>query len=139
MSFLKARLVSALAAVLLATAAFALSAGPAMASATNCSAFECTKVHGTGLHIDYLSGWLDLTNWCCAGPIKIHIELYGPKGHIKNCPQYTGDDYSGPGPTCTWSPNSNEPAGNYCSRAWQYNGGGNYSIFDYECVNVHRL
>jgi hypothetical protein len=125
-----------IAGVLLAAVTFG--ASPAMATATNCNGlgFECTNVTGTGLHITSMWGQLNLTNQCCDGPYLIHIELTGPQGFIKNCPQYTGYDQSGVGPKCTWAPNKNEPAGNYYSIAWQKSGA-QYFVFDEAFVGVH--
>jgi hypothetical protein len=95
---------------------------------------ECTDVSGSGLHINYLRGYF--VNQYPSPTDNVHIELYGPNGVIKNCGSYTAttDNTSHP---CRWSPNAKEKGGNYCSRAWQYNGGGNYEEIAEECVDVH--
>jgi hypothetical protein len=71
----------------------------------------------------------------------MHVEIYGPNGLIKNCATFTlGSGLGTHGPTCTWtnpSPNANEPAGDYCSVAWQYLGGNNYAEGAPECIGVH--
>jgi hypothetical protein len=116
--------------------------GVAYASAQNCGTnvanlvTECTAVNGSGLHINSLSGWAthlwaDLLSYP-----SVHVELYGPAGHIKNCA--TISDFS-PGmttPTCTWSPNANKKAGNYCSRTWSLIGT-KWEILATECIYVH--
>jgi transcriptional regulator with XRE-family HTH domain len=60
----------------------------------------------------------------------------GGRAVIKNCGSYTAttDNTSHP---CQWSPNAKEKGGNYCSRAWQYNGGGNYEEIAEECIDAH--
>jgi hypothetical protein len=104
--------------------------------------YECGKVVGGGLHIGHLEGWV-YEPYSFEGPLAhVHIELQkiikGKTYHIKNCPAQT---IPGGGSTshCTWSPNSNEAAGQYCAIGWQY-------LPWYEtywqmsaaaCVNVH--
>jgi hypothetical protein len=119
-------------------ATYVASAPPAFASASHCneSPFEvvreCTSVTGSGLHIDSLSGWANNLTI----PINnFHIELYGPRGHIKNCPVQTLVFTS---TTCTWSPHANEPKGDYCSRAWAKNIDGTYKQVGVECIGVHK-
>jgi hypothetical protein len=137
------RTAAALGAAVLMTGTLALSASPAMASAGACGggAFGypyyavCTDVSGSGLHINYLSGQF-FNHYIDSGVNNVHIQLYGPNGTIKNCGQ-VNVGAQGNGPTCTWSPNSNEPAGDYCGRAWQWLGGSDYQELAEECIDVH--
>jgi hypothetical protein len=129
--------------------AFALSGGVAKASvsapsvipfsASGCERFlfdtECTSVVGSGLKITSISGYFDAADLPYNG---LHIEIFGPKGLIKNCPQY--NQTTEIGPTCSWtnpSPNTNEPAGNYCTEAWQNQGSNGYSGISTLCIDVH--
>jgi hypothetical protein len=67
---------------------------------------------------------------------NIHIEISGPHGAIKNCGQVNLG--GGATTTCTWSPNANETAGNYCTDTWQYNPSTKkYTDRGHACVNVH--
>ncbi len=141
MRSLKRLFVSTLGAALIATTAFfALSASPAMASGHGCGIQlynyrQCTFVVGSGLHISSVYGYISSSPSQSDIP-NLHIEIYGPNGHIKNCSTFTLFQNT-QGPTCTWSPNANERGGDYCTRTWQYNGGTNYSVLRSECVNVH--
>lgn len=94
---------------------------------------ECTKVVGTGTYIDYIQGWL--VNKSTFTEYGVHIEAYGPNGHIANCPQFTLHPY-GQSPTCTVNIYQNAAAGDYCTRAWQLQGS-RYTVLSAECVNVH--
>lgn len=70
--------------------------------------YNCTTVNGSGLKINFVSGYVH--NLAANGPI------------------------------CKWtnpSPNANEPAGDYCSVTWQYEGGNSYEEGGPECVGVH--
>ena len=98
---------------------------------------NCTTVIGSGLKITSISGFavddigVQLKN--------MHVEIYGPKGAIKNCGTFTLN-YPINGPTCTWtnpSPNTNEPAGDYCSVTWQLESDGTYQDSGAECIGVH--
>lgn len=101
------------------------------------AASECTTVTGSGLYIDSISG-VTFSNVVYTLD-DLHIEIYGPQGHIFNCAQFNlgGGGKSEP---CLWvNPDGGslkEPAGDYCSRVWQYNGSG-YTVLSAECVNVH--
>jgi hypothetical protein len=136
--------------ILPATAAFATTNSPTRAdvitpeSASNCNPAgielgtwsECTQVIGDGLEINSITG--KLINWSQINLSEVHIEIYGPKGTIKNCTQFNlaGGATS---PSCTWkNPNQTAqmPAGDYCSRAWEYNGSG-YTDMSNECIDVH--
>lgn len=99
--------------------------------------YNCTTVDGSGLKIDYVSGYVHNPD---DGTLsKMHVEIYGPKGLIKNCGSFSvGADDNGP--ICKWTnprPNTNEPAGDYCSVTWQYEGGNSYEEGGAECVDVH--
>jgi hypothetical protein len=137
--------------ILPAGVASAATSGPAQVggitpdSASNCNPAgielgtwsECTQVIGEGLEINSISG--KLINWSPINLTEVHIEIYGPKGTIKNCAQFNlaGGATS---PTCTWkNPNSTAqmPAGDYCSRAWEYSGNGSYADLSNECIDVH--
>jgi hypothetical protein len=101
--------------------------------------FNCTTVNGSGLKITSISGYT--VNASTATYPNMHIEFYGPNGLIHNCGTFTlGGGLGTHGPTCTWTnpnPNTNEPAGDYCSVAWRYLGGGNYQEGGPECIGVH--
>jgi hypothetical protein len=140
MNSLKVRIAAALGAAFLASA-FVISASPAMASAQSCGqnvanlVDQCAAVSGSGLHINHLSGWAVHDWWDVLSYPQVHEELYGPRGHIKNCS--VGDFPPGDQtPTCTWSPNASEPAGEYCSRTWSLNGT-KWEILATDCIYVH--
>ncbi len=97
---------------------------------------ECTSVKGTGLYVDSIGGqtfsnvpyYVD----------NVHIEIYGPHGHIHNCSQFNLGPF-GASPVCLWvnpTPHVHVTAGDYCSRAWEHVGSG-YVDLSNECVNVH--
>jgi hypothetical protein len=157
---LKARLGAVLGAAFLASA-LAMSAGMASAgaatapakahvqvhgpmiqfSASGCNenflnlVTECTAVSGSGLHINYLAGWAIHDSLDVQSYPQVHIELYGPHGHIKNCS--VGDFPPGmQTATCKWSPNAKETAGNYCSRTWSLNGV-TWIVLASQCIYVH--
>lgn len=99
--------------------------------------YNCTTVNGSGLKINYISGYVHNP---ADGPLSnLHVEIYGPKGLIKNCGTFSvgaSDD----GPICKWtnpSPGTNEPAGDYCTVTWQYEGGNSYEEGGPECIGVH--
>lgn len=99
--------------------------------------YNCTTVNGSGLKINFVSGYVH--NPADGGLSNLHVEIYGPRGLIKNCGTFSvgGADN---GPICKWtnpSPNTNEPAGDYCSVTWQYEGGNSYEEGGPECVGVH--
>ncbi len=119
--------------------AFVLPAGSAMASAGSCQQengtgplYTCVYVSGGGLHVNYVEG--SVYNMRSGNQTHVHIEITGPHGLIKNCVDSTipslGTIY------CTWSPNANEVAGNYCVTAWQYVAG-HYDNRGNVCVGVH--
>jgi hypothetical protein len=70
---------------------------------------------------------------------EVHIEIYGPHGHIHNCGEFTLNAFR-TGPTCIWNnpnPETNVTAGDYCSRAWQKVTSGYYIDLSNECIGVH--
>jgi hypothetical protein len=116
--------------------AFVLPTSPAMASGTSCTNrspyYTCDYVNGSGLHVNYVQGNLHNTS---GGTItQVHLEISGPRGPIKNCAQ---TNISGNATIyCTWSPNANEPSGNYCTTTWKY-ANGSYNNQGTACVDVH--
>jgi hypothetical protein len=112
------------------------------ASATDCNpnpltvVDECTGVTGTGLYVQDIFGQTFSNSF---GDVDhVHIEIYGPHGHIKNCAEFNLGPL-GVSPPCLWqnpTPHVHVTAGNYCSRAWQHVGSG-YVDLSNECVNVH--
>lgn len=134
-----AKLVTVTGAVLLAAALALLPAHSALATGQGCAISvnlqTCSYVNGTGLHINYQRG--TATNLAGGAQRYIHIQLSGPRGTIKNCPE-VGSLGTGQSATCTWSPNANEPAGNYCADTWQRNPStGKYTNRGHACINVH--
>jgi hypothetical protein len=119
--------------------AFVLPAGAAGATATqsckqepNGWAYTCVNVSGSGNYISTMVG--TVTNVSNTTQNKVHLELSGPDGLIKNCKQT-----SVPGGyghiSCTWSPHANEEAGNYCATTWQYVSGVGYVSRGSPCVS----
>jgi len=95
---------------------------PALATANTCENFFfpgyylCENLSGSGLHIDYLHA--AATFQAASGEsMSVHIQIWGPNGTIKNCSEVT--IHGGQTTTCQWSPNRNEPAGNYGFTVWQ--------------------
>lgn len=134
----------ALAATVMAAVPFAvaLPATPAfaVASFTNCNGenFDtCAHVQGTGLYVDYISGWT--TNDYPVGSgeaIGLHIEITGPSGSLKSCATFNLNA-GHQSPTCTWTKNGNVNAGNHCAILWGANGSGGYNNLGTACVNIH--
>jgi hypothetical protein len=96
---------------------------------------QCTQLIGDGLIINSITGIA--INWSDYSISEVHIEIYGPKGTIKNCAQFNLAAYA-TAPICTWknpNQNANMPPGDYCSRTWAYNGSG-YTEIGVECVGV---
>jgi hypothetical protein len=113
-------------------------------TATNCnpnplqSANECTTVVGTGTYVDSISG-VTFSN-VPYNITRVHIQIYrASDGHtFKNCSEFTLPGF-GKGPVCLWvnpTPHVHVPAGDYCSKAWEFTGSG-YVELSAECVNVH--
>jgi hypothetical protein len=130
-----ARIVVVAGAALL-VAAFGLPTYSAHASGQSCQESvnldTCDYVNGSGLHVNYVRGTTQ--NLAASVQHNLHLEISGPHGLIKNCAQVNLG--GGATMTCTWSPNANEPAGNYCTDLWQYSGG-RYTDRGHACVNVH--
>jgi hypothetical protein len=66
----------------------------------------------------------------------LQVCIHGPQGTI-GCTPFLPVS---PGGTLsiTWSPNSNEPAGDYCANTWRANSGGAPPTeIGHYCVNVH--
>jgi hypothetical protein len=98
---------------------------------------NCTTVNGTGLKITSISGFT--VNDSSSTLKNLHVQIYGPNGTIKNCGTFSLAG-GALGPTCTWtnpSPNTSEPAGNYCSVTWQLESNGTYRDSGAECIGVH--
>ncbi|HZR54320.1 MAG TPA: hypothetical protein VFB06_33075 [Streptosporangiaceae bacterium] len=97
---------------------------------------QCTQVIGGGLKVDAISG--KSINSSDAALNNLHVEIYGPDGTIKNCPQFNLPAYK-TGPQCNWNnpvPQYDVTPGNYCSRTWLYNGR-DYVIMGIFCIDVH--
>lgn len=110
----------------------------AMATAKSCQQepngplYTCSYVNGSGLHINYMQG--SVYNGGNRDEASVHLQLTKPSGAtIKNCSSATIP----PGGTiyCTWSPNANEPSGDYCVNSWQLVSG-SYIQRGHACVLV---
>lgn len=130
-----------LSAVLVSASIFAVPVSAAYGSSRNSCDLrtdrlyhECTNVVSSGLKITSITGHLNLQ--VGASGYDIHIEVYGPHGHIANCPEYT--QIGTTGPNCGYSvpnPTANQAAGYYCTRAWQRTGS-LYTALTSACVAV---
>jgi hypothetical protein len=126
---------------LLGVMAFIVPASPAMASGKSCEGGElseyttCESIHGVGLTINSDTGTFELVGDEGGDVTNMHIELSGPHGLIKNCPQVS-DVVDGQTISCTWSPNHTETGGDYYATAWHYNGHG-YTDESQALVDVH--
>ena len=136
---LKARLGITLGAGILAAGFFAvLPANQALASGQSCqpkantNLTTCSYVNGSGLHVNYVQG--SVNNGGVGDQTNVHIELTGPHGLIKNCATTTVGSLDTI--YCTWSPNANETAGDYCATAWQLLSGKQQEN-GYACLDVH--
>jgi hypothetical protein len=102
--------------------------------------YNCTTVNGSGLKINFVSGYAVDGGGNASFP-SMHVEVYGPNGHIANCGTFTlGASQGTTGPICKWtnpSPGATMRAGDYCTVTWQSEGGGNFREGGPECVNVH--
>jgi len=126
--------IAAVAGAALLAASFGLPAQLAHASQQVCAQSvdldSCNDVTGSGLHITSMVATVYNEGDTADG---IHIELSGPNGLIKNCAQV---NIGGGGTTsCSWDPNANETAGNYCSDTWQ-DVSGTYTDRGHACVDV---
>jgi hypothetical protein len=126
---------------LLAVMAFVVPASPAMASAKSCEGGEvseyttCESISGGGLTIVSDTGTFELVGDEGGEVTNMHIELSGPNGVIKNCPQ-VANVVDGQTISCTWSPNHTETGGDYYATSWHYNGSG-YTEESRALVDVH--
>jgi hypothetical protein len=125
--------------IVLLASVVALPATPALATAgPNCITQNwevCVYVNGSGLHINYMKGWMRNNSVDATSPM--HIELEGPNGLIKNCATFVAPGRSN-GPNCQWSPNRNVTAGRYCTTLWEYQAAFNEWInWGTECIDVH--
>jgi hypothetical protein len=77
----------------------------------------CVTASHSHRHIYFVIGWA--INNTGATFHDMHIELTGPRGHIKNCRQWATIRNGQSVPGCTWKPNHREPSGNYCTVLWQ--------------------
>ena len=98
--------------------------------------YQCTAVVGAGLEINSITG--SATNNMPYAINDVHIQIYGPQGSIYNCSTFSMGIY-GKGPSCVWknpNPSKQWPAGDYCSRTWQYDGDSYYEALATQCINV---
>jgi hypothetical protein len=94
---------------------------------------ECTEVVGSGLKITSISGEYNNTTPYSA---TVYIDYYGPKGYITKTGNLTVASKASTG-YHTWhnpNPNTNEPAGDYCTEAFLV--AGNKGIWS-DCIQVH--
>jgi hypothetical protein len=84
---------------------------------------QCTSVTFSGKHIVSLSGWSTHLPEDLLSYPSVHIELYGPRGLLKNCGTISSWSSGDTTPTCTWKgPKGSAWKGNYCSRTWTHTG-----------------
>ncbi len=136
---LKARLGITMGVAVLAAGFAVLPANHALASGGSCqpeangNLVTCVYVSGSGLHVNYVQG--SVNNGGVGDQLKVHIELTGPHGLIKNCPSTTVGSLDTI--YCTWPPNANETAGNYCATSWQLLPNGKQHEQGHACLDVH--
>lgn len=104
---------------------------------------QCTRTTNTGLKLKSMSG--RAYNNTAHGLANLHIQLYWTNGKktstIHNCRPFNLPAFPGASQSCNWTnphPDKRVRAGNYCSRTWQNNGHGRYSVLSSECVPVKR-
>lgn len=91
----------------------------------------CMYVNGAGLHINYARSSATVHN----SGRTLQSCIRGPRGTVGCTPfKYVPVGYT---LYLTWSPNSNEPAGNYCANTWRLNSNGSHTEIGHYCVNVH--
>jgi hypothetical protein len=90
----------------------------------------CMTVVGSGLHIDRAIASATVEH----SARTLDVELSGPTIVIDS-----GFVLVQPGQTLsvTWSPNANEPAGNYCATTFRLNSDGTVTQIGHTCVGVH--
>lgn len=106
---------------------------------------QCTTVNNHGLKVKSISGYGYNDT---LGPLDhLHIQIYyaGKNGkkqvNIKNCREFNLGPFPDVSPKCTWDnphPDKNVKAGKYCTRTWQNDGGGHFSVLGTECEPVAR-
>lgn len=72
----------------------------------------CIYITGTGTYVKFIEGSVTVRRGDTTG----HLELYGPKGLIKN--SKTGSLYTITVGYVWWTPHANEPKGTYCAETW---------------------
>ena len=106
--------------------------GTVCGSNSNGTFDDCTTVTGGGLQITSITAGVSAAN----PTPNVHVEFTGPAGLITNTANFTLDLT---GKNFTWhnpTPNTNRPAGNYCTITWQL-AGGTQHLLDQSCVGVH--
>jgi hypothetical protein len=106
---------------------------------------QCTTVNNHRLRVKSIIGYGYNDT---PGPLNdLHVQIYyaGKNGKksvtIKNCHTFNLGPFPDRSPECTWDnphPDKNVKAGLYCSRTWQNNGHGNFSVLGSECEKVER-
>ncbi len=92
----------------------------------------CMRVVGSGLHIDSATASAHVIN----SGRTLQACIHGPQGTI-GCTPFVFVPVGGT-LSITWSPNRNEPAGDYCANTWRANSGGaSPTEIGHQCVNVH--
>ena len=118
---------------------FALSTGTAEANASPCgfgsssgNVETCMTIRGTGLHIDLAVAGASVLN----SGRTLDLEMTRPgKSTLYGGWYYVAANNTYPHPP-TWSPNANEPAGEYCAITLRANGDGTSTQIGKECVKL---
>jgi hypothetical protein len=94
----------------------------------------CITIKGTGEHVD----WILASAQVSQSTRNLQICIHGPNGSIQ-CNPANGYHSTGPGEeiSTTWSPNAQEPSGDYCANTWRLNSDGSNTEIGHECLNVH--
>jgi hypothetical protein len=96
---------------------------------------ECTVVTGTGTYVDTIGG--QFFSQTTVELYKLHIQIYGPGGTIKNCDTFNLEPL-GVSDVCLWTnphPHVHVTQGNYCSRTWELLNGKSF-VVSAECIDV---
>ena|SRR5437879_3392377 len=112
-----------------ATSAFA-SGSSCTYGASNGNTRTCMSVNGSGLHINSATASAHVVN---VGR-TLEVCMTGPA--VGSC---SGFVFVSPGQTLSgsWSPNANEPTGDYCAVTYRQNANGSQTQIGRACVNVH--
>lgn len=118
---------------------FGLSTGTAEANASPCgfgsssgNVETCMTIRGTGLHIDLAVAGASVLN----SGRTLDLEMTRPgKSTLYGGWYYVAANDTYPHPP-TWSPNANEPAGEYCAITLRANGDGTSTQIGKECVKL---